>query len=148
MKKLIALLIISFSFVKMGCSQAVTKDAVLGEWLAESKGGKVLIYKQGEKYFGKISWGKSGNEKKDVKDPDEKLKTQTLVGSIILKNFESTGKSWEEGTIYDPNNGKTYSCTIKIKKSNELEIRGFIGISILGRTTVWTRSPQAPKGGN
>ena len=45
MKKLIALLIISFSFVKMGYSQVVTKDAVLGEWLAESKDGKVLIYK-------------------------------------------------------------------------------------------------------
>ena len=62
-----------------------------------------------------------------------------LVGSVILKNFEFTGKSWEEGTIYDPTNGKTYSCTIKMKKANELEIRGFIGISLLGRTTVWTR---------
>jgi uncharacterized protein (DUF2147 family) len=57
-----------------------------------------------------------------------------------LKGFEFTGKSWEDGTIYDPNNGKTYSCTIKIKKANELEIRGFIGISLLGRTTVWTRA--------
>ena len=139
MKKLIALLIISFSFVKMGCSQAVTKDAVLGEWLAESKDGKVLIYKQGEKYFGKISWGRDG-DKKDVNNPDTKLKTQPIIGSVILKGFDFTGKVWENGTIYDPNNGKTYSCTIKMKKLNELEIRGFIGISLLGRTTVWTRA--------
>ena len=139
MKKLIALLIISFSFVKMGCSQAVTKDAVLGEWLAESKDGKVLIYKQGEKYFGKISWGRDG-DKKDLNNPDTKLKTQPIIGSVILKGFDFTGKVWENGTIYDPNNGKTYSCTIKMKKTNELEIRGFIGISLLGRTTVWTRA--------
>jgi uncharacterized protein (DUF2147 family) len=140
MKKLIALLIISFCFVNAGHSQAVTKDAVLGEWLSEKKDGKVLIYKQGEKYFGKISWGKDGGEKKDVNNPDEKMKTQPIVGSVILKGFEFTGKSWEEGTIYDPNNGKTYSCNIKMKKPNELEIRGYVGISLLGRTTVWTRA--------
>ncbi len=139
MKKLIALLIIIISFVNVGHSQTVTKDAVLGEWLAESKDGKVLIYKQGEKYFGKISWGKDG-ERKDVNNPDAKLKTQPIIGSVILKGFEFTGKAWEDGTIYDPNNGKTYSCTIKMKKANELEIRGFIGISLLGRTTVWTRT--------
>jgi uncharacterized protein (DUF2147 family) len=121
MKKLIALLIISFCFVNVGHSQAVTKDAVLGEWLSEKKDG-------------------NGGDKKDVNNPDEKMKTQPIVGSVILKGFEFTGKSWEEGTIYDPNNGKTYSCTIKMKKANELEIRGYIGISLLGRTTVWTRA--------
>jgi uncharacterized protein (DUF2147 family) len=139
MKKLIVLLVISISLVNVGYSQSVTKDAVLGEWLAESKDGKVLIYKQGEKYFGKISWGKDG-ERKDVNNPDAKLKTQPIIGSVILKGFEFTGKAWEDGTIYDPNNGKTYSCTIKMKKPNELEIRGFIGISLLGRTTVWTKA--------
>jgi len=139
MKKLITFLIISFSFVKIGYSQAPTRDAVLGEWLAESKDGKVLIYKQGEKYFGKISWGRDG-DKKDVNNPDDKLKTQPIIGSVILRGFDFTGKIWENGTIYDPNNGKTYSCTIKTKKANELEIRGFIGISLLGRTTVWTRA--------
>ena len=139
MKKLFDLFVVLISFVKVGHAQSFTKDAVLGEWLAESKDGKVLIYKQGEKYFGKISWGKDG-EKKDVNNPDAKLKTQPIIGSVILKGFDFTGKAWENGTIYDPNNGKTYSCTIKMKKPNELEIRGFIGISLLGRTTVWTRA--------
>ena len=139
MKKLIALLVISFSFVKIGHSQAVTKDAVLGEWLAESKEGKVLIFKQGEKYFGKISWGKDG-DKKDVNNPEEKLRTQSIVGLVILKGFEFTGKAWEDGTIYDPKSGKTYSSTIKMKKPNELEIMGYVGISLLGRTTVWTKA--------
>ena len=138
MKKLFVLLVITFSFIRIAHAQTVTKDAVLGEWLAESKDGKVLIYKQGEKYFGKISWGKDG-DKKDVNNPDEKLRTQAIVGLVILKGFEFTGKTWEDGTIYDPKSGKTYSSTIKMKKPNELEIRGYVGISLLGRTTVWTK---------
>jgi uncharacterized protein (DUF2147 family) len=139
MKKLIALIIISFCLVNVGHSQAVTKDAVLGEWIPASKDGKITIFKTGDKYFGKVSAGKN-SEKKDANNPDEKLRTQPIIGSVILKNFEFTGKSWENGTIYDPNNGKTYSCNMKMKSPNELEIRGFIGISILGRTTVWTRA--------
>ena len=139
MKKLIALLSISFYLVNIGYSQTVTKDAVLGDWIPESKDGKISIYKQGDKYFGKVSGGKTP-DRKDVHNPDEKLRTQPIIGFVILKDFEFTGKYWENGTIYDPNNGKTYSCNVKMKRPNELEIRGFIGISILGRTTVWTRA--------
>ena len=65
--------------------------------------------------------------------PDKKDKEK------ILKNFEFTGKAWEEGSIYDPKNGKSYSCNMKLKKADELEIRGFVGVSLLGRTTVWTK---------
>lgn len=138
MKKLFALIILAFAYAHVGHAQSVSKDAILGEWLAESKDGKVLIYKQGEKFFGKVSSGKDGS-RKDIHNPEPKLREQNLIGLVILKGFDFTGKSWENGTIYDPNNGKTYSCIMKIKNANELEIRGFIGISLLGRTTVWTR---------
>jgi uncharacterized protein (DUF2147 family) len=138
MKKLFALLILVFAYTHVGHAQSVSKDVILGEWLPESKDGKILIYKQGEKFFGKVSSGKDG-AKKDIHNPDDKLKEQNIIGSVILKGFDFTGKSWENGTIYDPRNGKTYSCTMKMKNANELEIRGFVGISLLGRTTVWTR---------
>ena len=113
-------------------------DACLGTWLTGSKKGHVQIYKQGEKYFGKLSWIKDAN-KKDVNNPDASLRSQPLIGLVILKNFEFTGKAWEEGSIYDPKNGKSYSCNMKLKKADELEIRGFVGVSLLGRTTVWTK---------
>jgi uncharacterized protein (DUF2147 family) len=138
MKKLLNLLVVSLLAVNYLAAQEVTKDAVLGEWLAESKDGRVQVYKQGEKYFGKIVWGKDGT-RKDVKNPDEKLRSQNIVGAVILKGFNFTGKAWEDGTIYDPNNGKTYSSTMKMTDANTLSIRGFIGFSLLGRSTVWTR---------
>lgn len=138
MKKLLSLLVVSLLTVNYLSAQEVAKDAVLGEWLSESKDGRVQVYKQGEKFFGKIVWGKDGT-RKDVKNPDEKLRSQNIVGAVILKGFNFTGKAWEDGTIYDPNNGKTYSSTMKMTDANTLSIRGFIGFSLLGRSTVWTR---------
>ncbi len=138
MKNIGFLLVLLCTLTLKSFAQGVAKEAVLGEWLSEDKDGKILIFKQGDKFFGKISWGKD-QLRKDLKNPDERLRNQTIVGSIILKNFEFTGEKWENGTVYDPNNGKTYSCTMKLRSSNQLELRGFIGVSLLGRSTVWTR---------
>ena len=134
-----ALIIFGLLAIQTISAQQVTKDAIVGEWLSENKEGRVQVYKQGEKFFGKIIWGKDGS-RKDVKNPDDKLRSQNIVGSVILKSFDFTGKSWENGTIYDPNNGKTYSSIMKMSDNNTLTIRGFVGISLLGRSTVWTRA--------
>ena len=74
----------------------------------------------------------------DKKNPKDKNKTQPLVGLVILKGFEKDDNTYDDGTIYDPQNGKTYDCTITYK-GQKLSIRGYIGISLLGRTTVWER---------
>ena len=137
--KVFVLIIFGLLSIQTISAQQVTKDAIVGEWLSENKDGKVQVYRQGDKFFGKITWGKDGS-KKDVKNPDDKLKSQNIVGSVILKGFDFTGKSWENGTIYDPNNGKTYSSIMKMSDNNTLTIRGFVGISLLGRSTVWTRA--------
>ena len=60
---------------------------------------------------------------------------------LIVKDFVYKGSGqWYKGTIYDPDNGKTYKCKIKYGDSDKvLKVRGFIGVSLLGRTTLWTR---------
>ncbi|MFL0207158.1 DUF2147 domain-containing protein [Aquirufa sp. 2-AUSEE-184A6] len=114
-------------------------DAILGEWLSQEKDGKIIIFKQGDQYFGKISWGKTPG-KKDTNNPDEKLRNRELVGAVILKNFKFTGSAWENGTIYDPKSGKTYDCILKVKDGNKtLDIRGFVGTPMFGRTSTWSR---------
>ncbi|MFT4203921.1 MAG: DUF2147 domain-containing protein [Chitinophagaceae bacterium] len=118
-----------------------------GYWLNEEKEGKVEIYKNPDgKYYGKLVWLKepkrNGKPKLDINNKDEKLRTDPLVGLVILKGFSKDGNIYTGGTIYDPKNGKTYSCKMTPKDENTLRIRGFIGISLIGRTTTWSRTTK------
>lgn len=120
-------------------------DKILGEWLVGSQKAHVKITKYGEKYGGKIVWLKTptyedGKPKVDKNNPDIIRKTLPLMGLSNLLGFIYTGNNtWEEGTIYDPENGKTYSCIIKMDDVNTLKVRGFIGIQMVGRTDIWKR---------
>ena len=88
----------------------------------------------------------TGKPKVDKNNPDEKLRSTPLRGYRILKDFVYTDEDeWSEGTIYDPENGNTYSCTIKMTDENTLDIRGYIGVSALGRTDIWKRLKMPSK---
>jgi uncharacterized protein (DUF2147 family) len=137
---LIILLFTALGF--SGYSQ--NKDAVLGEWVNATGEAHVNIYKTNGKYFGKIVWLKNpkneaGSTKTDVKNPDESLRNKPVQGLEILKDFVFDGEKWTDGSIYDPKSGKTYSCNITLKKDGNLNIRGYIGLSIIGRSEVWKR---------
>ncbi|MDA9555311.1 DUF2147 domain-containing protein [Pelobium sp.] len=119
-------------------------DAIVGKWLNKDKDAHIQIYKKGSSYFGKLVWLKNPNDeagkaKVDTKNPDDKLKSRPIWGLEILQNFTYDDGTWEDGTIYDPKSGKTYSCKMTLKDTNSLNVRGFIGISLIGRTDVWTR---------
>ncbi len=123
---------------------AQKKDDILGKWVNPSGEGQIEIYKRGEKFFGKLVWIKEPNDengkpKTDTKNPNEGLRSKPVLGLEILKNFEFDGSKWQDGTIYDPKSGKTYSCKLTLKEPNQLSIRGFIGVSLIGRTEVWKR---------
>ena len=69
---------------------------------------------------------------------DKKLKP--VLGMMILNGLKRDGKEWTGGEILDPNNGKTYKCKMSVDESGKkLNVRGFIGVSLLGRTQVWLR---------
>ena len=115
-------------------------DDILGIWWTPKKDGRIEIYKEKEKYFGKIVWLIPEERKSvDEKNPDKEKRKTPLQGLVNLKNFEFTGDSWEEGTIYDPDNGSTYDCILKLENINKLNVRGYIGISLLGRTEIFKR---------
>jgi uncharacterized protein (DUF2147 family) len=124
------------------CYNSNAQDQVLGMYFTPEKDGKVQIYKEGNKYFGKIV-PIDNKGTKDVNNPDEKLRNKPLAGMAFMQNFEYKGKEWENGTIYDPDDGKTYSSTMWFngKDLTKLNVRGFVGISILGRTAVFERVP-------
>ena len=129
---------------------AQNADVVLGVWKNGEGTGMVQIYKKGDKYFGKIVWLKvvndpDGTPRKDLNNPEEKLRTRPIKGLENLTGFAFKGDNkWEDGSIYDPKTGNNYSSTMKLVDENTLEVRGFIGVSLFGRTDVWKR--QVKKG--
>ncbi|MBS1643814.1 MAG: DUF2147 domain-containing protein [Bacteroidetes bacterium] len=122
------------------------KDKLEGLWYNEEKSAKIDIYKAVDGYYwGKIVWlkepNRDGKPKLDIKNSKEKLRTRPIMNMPILSRFTKDGdNTYDGGEIYDPKNGKTYSCTITYRNDNELGIRGYIGISLIGRTTTWTRA--------
>lgn len=131
-----------------GSSAVFAQDAdqLVGVWEPSHGKARVKIEKIGEKYYGKIVWLKEPNDettgepKTDKNNPDPALRENKLRGYRILKDFSYSGDGeWADGTIYDPENGNTYSCTIKMTDDNTLDIRGYIGVSAFGRTDVWKR---------
>jgi uncharacterized protein (DUF2147 family) len=135
-----------FLTATLGLSQNAEADRLLGVWEPSNGKARVKIEKIGEKYYGKIVWLREPNDpntsqpKVDKNNPDASLRSVPLKGYRLLKDFKYLGKDqWDSGTIYDPENGSTYKCIIKMSDNNTLDIRGYIGVEALGRTDVWKR---------
>ena len=130
-------------FFSTGIS-AFAQDQIERQWYNEERTAKIQVYKaKDNKFYGKIVWLKeplkNGKPKTDENNPAAAKRSQPILGMIILKSFIKDGDEYEDGTIYDPKNGKTYSCKIKYK-GDKLDVRGYVGISLIGRTTTWTKA--------
>jgi len=120
------------------------KDQIIGKWLNATGEAHIQIYPNGGKYFGKIAWMKTPNDsdgkpRLDKNNPDNSLMKNPILGLVILKNFIFDDDIWQGGSIYDPKTGKTYSCKISLQGPDKINVRGFVGFSMLGRTESWTR---------
>ncbi len=132
-------------------------DEILGVWKTFDKQGKlestIEIYKEQNEYCAKIAsltepnWpaddnqGMAGKAKNDRHNPNADLRGRPIVGMQITHGFiyNLDKNVWENGRVYDPGCGKTYKCKFTLVSSNLLEVRGYVGISLLGRTETWTR---------
>jgi len=129
---------------------SASADRVVGLWWTEERDAQVRVERVGDEYRGTIVWlreplypadddgGMAGLPKVDRENPEAGLRAAPILGLAIVKGFRFDGEEWNRGTIYDPNNGKTYRCRMWFE-GEVLKVRGFIGISLLGRSTRWTR---------
>jgi uncharacterized protein (DUF2147 family) len=63
------------------------------------------------------------------------------IGLSIIKGMKPDGDEWDGGTILDPDSGSTYSCSLRLTdKGTRLVVRGYIGISLFGRSQTWIRA--------
>lgn len=126
---------------------AQKEEDILGTWFNGEKSSKIQIYKTtAGNYAGKIVWLKEPNDEKgvaklDAKNPDKKLRDRALMNLVILTGLNHKGKNnFDGGKIYDPKSGNTYSCKGELVDANTLKLRGFIGVSLIGRTDTWKRA--------
>ncbi len=131
---------------------AADGDAIVGVWNTANKDAKIEIYPCGTKYCGRIAElmepnfspddnrGMAGLPRVDRNNPDPQLRDRPLVGLTLIEGFRYTGDHiWKGGRIYNPEDGKRYQAKITLPAPNRLKLRGFLGISLLGRTETWTR---------
>lgn len=134
--------------------QRVPGDELLGEWWTEGNQGRVNFarYNDGT-YRGTTSCCKDGKDtpdtpKFDRHNPNPKLRSRSTVGIVIIWNLKYEGDGeFTGGHVYNPRDGKTYRMKIQIVDKDTIEVRGYLGIALLGQTQVWKRAkkPAGPQ---
>ena len=137
-------MIFSMVFMLMPFMAAFAQD-VVGKWKLDDGSAIVEVYKNGDVYNGKIVWLEDpteadGTPAKDLNNPDKNLRNRELIGLNMLSGLKATGKNeYSGGSIYDPGNGKTYNCSMKVE-GDILRVRGSLDKKgLLGRTMDWFR---------
>jgi uncharacterized protein (DUF2147 family) len=132
-------------FTLVSISILTSQSTPIGTWQAiDDKDGEpsshIEIYEVDGKLHGKIV--KLIGEEDDLlcdKCKDEKKNQPVLGMEIMWKMKPHKDNEWKGGKIMDPENGKEYKCKIKLAEEDVLEVRGYIGFSLLGRTQKWFR---------
>ena len=123
---------------------AVFAQDVIGKWKLEDGTAIVEVYQQGDVFNGKIVWLQNpteadGTPAVDNLNPDPKLRTRQLIGLNMLSNLKKSGSEYSGGSIYDPGNGKTYNCSMRVE-GDILKVRGSLDKrGLIGRTMDWFR---------
>ena len=136
-------IIFSFILMLMPVAAAFAQD-VIGKWKLEDGSAIVEVYKQGDSYNGKIVWLKNpteadGSPAVDENNPDKALRSRQLIGLNMLSDLKKAGEEYSGGKIYDPGNGKTYNCSMKVE-GDVLKVRGSLDKKgLIGRTMDWFR---------
>jgi uncharacterized protein (DUF2147 family) len=123
---------------------AADSSSVIGLWKNED--ASFEVYEENGKLNAKIvslrePLTPEGKEKTDIHNPDAGKHSRPIIGMVFMTGFTPAGSGkWENGTIYDPKNGNTYSCSMELEGKDTLKVRGYIGISLIGRTEIWKRA--------
>lgn len=139
-----------------------TPSAIVGDWLVESHDAVIRIEQAGGEYQGTILWqlhdtygpedGPELNGKivTDRHNPDPALRSRPLTGLRLLTGltFDPGSNKWKGGHVYNSDDGRTYNCWVRLRGPDRLQLHGYIGISLFGGSTVWTRvTMRAPAPG-
>jgi uncharacterized protein (DUF2147 family) len=135
--------IVLLLFLALFGSSRGEDDSPIGLW--ENEDAYFRIFETDGKIGAKIVSLKvpktpEGKEKTDINNPDPAKRNIPIAGLVFMRGFQrKSDRRWENGTIYDPKTGNTYSCFMELQSADRIMVRGFIGISLIGRTAYWSR---------
>lgn len=128
----------------LSAASVMSAQDIIGKWKLEDGSAIVEVYLQGNVFNGRIVWletptNADGTPVLDTNNPDKSLQSRQLINLNMLSGLKADGKEYNGGTIYDPGNGKTYNCSMKVEKG-VLKVRGSLDKrGLLGRTMDWFR---------
>jgi uncharacterized protein (DUF2147 family) len=125
-------------------AQQAPADVVLGTWEADDGSVKLNMYKAGSELQAHLLYGNEVVEadnvtfKKDMKNPDPALRSRSLKNIVFIWGLRWDNEKWSGGTLYDGSSGRTYRCNVEFK-DGKMQLRGYLGISVLGQTRSFHR---------
>ena len=145
------------SSLRAAAAPAAPVGSVEGSWLTEQKNGIVDIFRcGGGALCGRLAWVRivpsdDNAHAVDGHDPDPKLRSRSLCGLMMMWGFRPDGPDhWGGGALYDPQSGTTYRGTMALRPDGKLSLRGYVLVSLFGRSELWTRFtrpiPRCPAG--
>jgi uncharacterized protein (DUF2147 family) len=108
-------------------------DAIIGAWQTDDQKARITINRKDSLYYGRLS-----NAAVSIGTAKLNLPTSFLAINI-LRDFKFSGDNRWNGTIYDPKSKNTYQCYLKLNDDGTLKVRGYKGVSLFGKSQVWTR---------
>lgn len=138
----IALTIVLLSFMAAGASAQNYADAIIGKWKSSDQKTIVEIFKKNDVYYGKIVWqavpnDANGKPRTDLENPDASKRSRPLMGLEVMKDLEFEDGYWQDGEIYNSQDGKTYDCDIWLEGNDILKMKAYW--YFMHDTQTWTR---------
>ena len=132
-------------------AEAASLEDVFGLWLTENQKAIVEVAPCGQMACGRIVWlaepnRPDGSAKVDQNNPDPALQSRPVCGLPLIGNFQRGGDSWDDGFIYNPEDGETYTSTMHVTTDGNLYVRGYVGLPLFGKSQTWTRAADTRGG--
>jgi len=153
MRRLIALIIgtllLQTALLRTVQAQTIEKgSSPVGLWKTiDDKTGQprgiIRIYEVNHRYFGRLERSlEPGQEGRKCSACTDERKDQPMKGLVFMRNLELNNGEYSGGDILDPETGTVYRCSFKLDDNgNVLTVRGYVGVSVFGRTQKWLREP-------
>jgi uncharacterized protein (DUF2147 family) len=147
LRKIAALTLLLACAILPSASAGEEEASPVGLW--KTQDAEVEIFEVDGKLSGKIAalnkeYTSDGIEKTDISNPDPAKRSRPLIGLVFMTGFTPEGSGrWDHGTVYDPKSGNTYASFLDYSGGDTLKLRGYIGISLIGRTAVWIKVKES-----